>query len=269
MPVIATATSASLFASTPAAIAQAVASDTSPKVSRISLLTQLCREGCRMWATCAAVGRLELDARGEIIVGILLAQRAGEDDRADRLLLRPAARPGKAGDRDRDVGIAVREHARRHRPGGCERYFAEGFEDFAADIELRLFGVPGISAETRGKYVRTAGDVGQRGAHHPAGAAFGDGDPAARGAVIREHGGGKIVARGKARFFDRQQDQFSGSCRVAAACAAIPSRRPVKPSRSLVVAFTLTRSTRSEEHTSELQSLMRLSYAVFCLKKKK
>src|SRR3546814_9371508 len=26
---------------------------------------------------------------------------------------------------------------------------------------------------------------------------------------------------------------------------------------------------RSEEHTSELQSLMRLSYAVFCLKKKK
>src|SRR3546814_8646923 len=26
--------------------------------------------------------------------------------------------------------------------------------------------------------------------------------------------------------------------------------------------------TRSEEHTSELQSLMRLSYAVFCLKKK-
>src|SRR3546814_6348173 len=29
------------------------------------------------------------------------------------------------------------------------------------------------------------------------------------------------------------------------------------------------RSERSEEHTSELQSLMRNSYAVFCLKKKK
>src|SRR3546814_3767778 len=28
-------------------------------------------------------------------------------------------------------------------------------------------------------------------------------------------------------------------------------------------------SCRSEEHTSELQSLMRISYAVFCLKKKK
>src|SRR3546814_7180217 len=30
-----------------------------------------------------------------------------------------------------------------------------------------------------------------------------------------------------------------------------------------------TRIIRSEEHTSELQSLMRISYAVFCLKKKK
>src|SRR3546814_8586699 len=29
------------------------------------------------------------------------------------------------------------------------------------------------------------------------------------------------------------------------------------------------RKCRSEEHTSELQSLMRISYAVFCLKKKK
>src|SRR3546814_9482619 len=31
----------------------------------------------------------------------------------------------------------------------------------------------------------------------------------------------------------------------------------------------LLRQARSEEHTSELQSLMRISYAVFCLKKKK
>src|SRR3546814_8861851 len=31
----------------------------------------------------------------------------------------------------------------------------------------------------------------------------------------------------------------------------------------------IARLLRSEEHTSELQSLMRISYAVFCLKKKK
>src|SRR3546814_7011854 len=32
--------------------------------------------------------------------------------------------------------------------------------------------------------------------------------------------------------------------------------------------FRLPAAVRSEEHTSELQSLMRISYAVFCLKKK-
>src|SRR3546814_4661213 len=32
---------------------------------------------------------------------------------------------------------------------------------------------------------------------------------------------------------------------------------------------TASLENRSEEHTSELQSLMRISYAVFCLKKKK
>src|SRR3546814_3983056 len=35
-----------------------------------------------------------------------------------------------------------------------------------------------------------------------------------------------------------------------------------------VLAVCPVRATRSEEHTSELQSLMRISYAVFCLKKK-
>src|SRR3546814_7902028 len=38
--------------------------------------------------------------------------------------------------------------------------------------------------------------------------------------------------------------------------------------KGVVEARHLARS-RSEEHTSELQSLMRISYAVFCLKKKK
>src|SRR3546814_10306117 len=35
------------------------------------------------------------------------------------------------------------------------------------------------------------------------------------------------------------------------------------------VTSLLEQSDRSEEHTSELQSLVRISYAVFCLKKKK
>src|SRR3546814_1405830 len=37
---------------------------------------------------------------------------------------------------------------------------------------------------------------------------------------------------------------------------------------SVIELQVLHRDGRSEEHTSELQSLMRISYAVFCLKKK-
>src|SRR3546814_1342752 len=39
--------------------------------------------------------------------------------------------------------------------------------------------------------------------------------------------------------------------------------------RTLEQLADMARERRSEEHTSELQSLMRISYAVFCLKKKK
>src|SRR3546814_5963985 len=42
----------------------------------------------------------------------------------------------------------------------------------------------------------------------------------------------------------------------------------IRCSSSAVTRFSESR-LRSEEHTSELQSLMRISYAVFCLKKKK
>src|SRR3546814_13669 len=38
--------------------------------------------------------------------------------------------------------------------------------------------------------------------------------------------------------------------------------------RQVIVSSVFVVATRSEEHTSELQSLMRISYAVFCLKKK-
>src|SRR3546814_6167113 len=45
--------------------------------------------------------------------------------------------------------------------------------------------------------------------------------------------------------------------------------RPVSSStQSGLVHHARDRSPRSEEHTSELQSLMRISYAVFCLKQK-
>src|SRR3546814_7017848 len=41
-----------------------------------------------------------------------------------------------------------------------------------------------------------------------------------------------------------------------------------RPDRRVTLISRLVAAHRSEEHTSELQSLMRTSYAVFCLKKK-
>src|SRR3546814_7086319 len=51
------------------------------------------------------------------------------------------------------------------------------------------------------------------------------------------------------------------ACRCWTPRCCISSRPPRRCTRAA--------SARSEEHTSELQSLMRISYAVFCLKKKK
>src|SRR3546814_4263065 len=49
-----------------------------------------------------------------------------------------------------------------------------------------------------------------------------------------------------------------------------PPSTPIAFCAFLISSITAMASAgRSEEHTSELQSLMRISYAVFCLKKKK
>src|SRR3546814_10272820 len=50
---------------------------------------------------------------------------------------------------------------------------------------------------------------------------------------------------------------------------AVPARKVARPGTSGARYQRPTRASRSEEHTSELQSLMRISYAVFCLKTKK
>src|SRR3546814_9918454 len=93
------------------------------------------------------------------------------------------------------------------------------------------------------------------------------------------------------RISDWSSDVCSSDLCVPARCASrfVPSPRQwwnsdqscqLAPSRSIramaedgpqfpAAYFTGFISARSEEHTSELQSLMRISYAVFCLKKKK
>src|SRR3546814_8720055 len=63
--------------------------------------------------------------------------------------------------------------------------------------------------------------------------------------------------------------------RLSRACLSTPSMSSAVSPRQKALwvirreASSISDTRRSEEHTSELQSLMRISYAVFCLKKKK
>src|SRR3546814_2106337 len=70
----------------------------------------------------------------------------------------------------------------------------------------------------------------------------------------------------------RVRNPSGGCARAALQYRSGPSRHPFYLNLTLPGAIPqqITRrgSHRSEEHTSELQSLMRISYAVFCLKKK-
>src|SRR3546814_9885889 len=54
---------------------------------------------------------------------------------------------------------------------------------------------------------------------------------------------------------------------ILSALASNPSLIPIERSKPARMSAAVV-PVRSEEHTSELQSLMRISYAVFCLKKK-
>src|SRR3546814_12208265 len=63
------------------------------------------------------------------------------------------------------------------------------------------------------------------------------------------------------------EQRFSGDDRPGAARPCGPARQGQAGRKSQIALNA--EAKRSEEHTSELQSLMRISYAVFCLKKKK
>src|SRR3546814_5813495 len=57
--------------------------------------------------------------------------------------------------------------------------------------------------------------------------------------------------------------------RLAETQAAVVETQLAEQAARLAIGDRRLGQIRSEEHTSELQSLMRISYAVFCLKKKK
>src|SRR3546814_3898773 len=83
-----------------------------------------------------------------------------------------------------------------------------------------------------------------------------------RGRSRGRNEGGPHAGRGRA--WQRDRGRGAAEVRGVLEARASRTRRHQGEGRGLLRA-----QVRSEEHTSELQSLMRISYAVFCLKKKK
>src|SRR3546814_6308155 len=72
-----------------------------------------------------------------------------------------------------------------------------------------------------------------------------------------------IAVAGRSEAFEASQ--HGGHMRIAVPCL-LDNRRTMRI--QFAISDQRQRVDRSEEHTSELQSLMRISYAVFCLKNK-
>src|SRR3546814_3372257 len=110
--------------------------------------------------------------------------------------------------------------------------------DWSSDVcSSDLGAVIGIEADRRGG----AADLAVRGAEEEIG-----------GAILRESEAADRGAVGRAQF---DPD-------------AIVERHRIGTGARAFLCVIEQAGIRSEEHTSELQSLMRISYAVFCLKKK-
>src|SRR3546814_4018524 len=87
------------------------------------------------------------------------------------------------------------------------------------------------------------------------------------------HGGGELLAEGLGGFLLRPLERLAaaghGPAGVGWQVEADQRRVGVDDGqRGVAVAVGFGQALRSEEHTSELQALIRISYAVFCLKKK-
>src|SRR3546814_5064173 len=101
---------------------------------------------------------------------------------------------------------------------------------------------------------------------------------AVRGEVRAQHEGLRAVAPvlvGRAGLRIGQVERHAGACVQCGevfrqAARVLPVQADGRFNRAQVVdaVFVDAQLARSEEHTSELQSLMRISYAFFCLKKK-
>src|SRR3546814_5314199 len=89
---------------------------------------------------------------------------------------------------------------------------------------------------------------------------------------MRDAGASYKVAKNRLARIALDGTPYTGIGDLLTGPTAIASSTDPVAAAKVAVEFAKTNDKleiRSEEHTSELQSLMRISYAVFCLKKKK
>src|SRR3546814_5815349 len=85
------------------------------------------------------------------------------------------------------------------------------------------------------------------------------------GALRRRHAA--VLARNQIACFRHYVTEHP--TRIGGVHCVVQPRAIARFRHARVKQWNVVARRRSEEHTSELQSLMRISYAVFCLKKKK
>src|SRR3546814_3721255 len=119
-----------------------------------------------------------------------------------------------------------------------------------------------------------------RGAHERGVAVIGTATTVAEAVALEAGGVDAVVATGyeaaghRVSFLRRPEDSLVGTMALVpqvrdAVTTPVIAAGGIADRRGVAAAFALgADGVRSEEHTSELQSLMRTSYAVFCLKKK-
>src|SRR3546814_2825219 len=87
--------------------------------------------------------------------------------------------------------------------------------------------------------------------------------------VYPKHGVGRVIELQKSEIAGMQLELYVLRFEKEKTTLRVPTNKAEGVGMRKLSSDKTLKEARSEEHTSELQSLMRISYAVFCLKKKK
>ncbi len=147
---------------------------------------------------------------------------------------RATVRAGNAGDGERDAGAGVLQRAGCHFVGRFGGHCAVFVERLLRDAEHVLLRLVGIGDEAPVNHRRRSGDVGQQRDDQCRPCRI----SAVATRIFLARAGFQEPVRQVALIIMAHPEPLPERCTLAVAMAAIPSSRPMKPRRSLVVALT-------------------------------